>query len=385
MGVCPNDAQHKNAAVLLTNGWWSFTCYHASCSDYKTEEFREHWEEENDEKYAYPKQKMVRAATFEFDDLETAKSQPSKRVDLSGLKAKRKAESAAPAVPGAAAKEREAEAETLPSVEDPQVAYKKANVDLARQIDAIMNPELEKGEKMPPERERMRGASLLITKHLKNTGKLYNCGNVATYVDDHTHELIEITKGSPKFTRKMMNFGIGPEKLLDYFGKWMGAVATDSPANQVYAMSYYDKQRQVLFVNEYGNNFLRIANDGAVTRHQNGEFDMLFKDGSENFCDPLCADLTKLNAQYALKPGGLIQQEILDTIRYSENGVGREDAHTILMTSLLALFFYERVPSNPYIYLYGAGASMKSSLAVKVGKLLQGHRFAPTKNVPSPS
>jgi hypothetical protein len=55
------------------------------------------------------------------------------------------------------------------------------------------------------------------------------------------------------------------------------------------------------------------------------------------------------------------------------------------MTSLLALFFYERVPSNPYIYLYGAGASMKSSLAVKVGKLLQGHRFAPTKNVPSPS
>ncbi len=72
-----------------------------------------------------------------------------------------------------------------------------------------------------------------------------------------------------------------------------------------------------------------------------------------------------------------IQQEILDTILYSENGVGRDDAHAILMTSILALFFYERVPSNPYIYLYGAGASMKSSLAVKVGKLLQGHRFAP--------
>lgn len=379
MGVCPNDDQHKDAAVLLTNGWWNFTCYHASCADFKTDEFKAYWEEENDEKYAYPKPKMARSAAFDVDDLDTPK--PPMPVDLSNVQFKAKPEFEQPVAPEtktAAVKVGPVveKAESTPEA-DAKAAYKKANADIYREIDAIMNPEVEKGEKMPPERERLRDASILLTKHLKTTGKLYNCGNVATYVDNHTHDLIEIVKGSPKFTRMMMNFGVGPEKLLDYFGKWMGAVATNSPENQVYAMSRYDKNRHVLYVNEYDNNFLKIASDGTVTRHQNGYEDMLFKDGNENFCDPLCADLAKLNANHALKPGGMIQQEILDTILYSENGVGRDDAHAILMTSILALFFYERVPSNPYIYLYGAGASMKSSLAVKVGKLLQGHRFAP--------
>ena len=267
MGVCPNDDQHKDAAVLLTNGWWNFTCYHASCADFKTDEFKAHWEEQNDEKYACPKQKMVRSAAFDVDDLDTPK--PPMPVDLRNVqfKAKPGFEKAVAAENKAAAVEVEPvveEAEPAPAV-DTKAAYKKANADIYRQIDAIMNPELEKGEKMPPERERLRDASMLVTKHLKTTGKLYNCGNVATYVDNHTHDLIEIVKGSPKFTRMMMNFGVGPEKLLDYFGKWMGAVATNSPENQVYAMSHYDKNRHVLYVNEYDNNFLKIASDGVVT------------------------------------------------------------------------------------------------------------------------
>jgi hypothetical protein len=48
------------------------------------------------------------------------------------------------------------------------------------------------------------------------------------------------------------------------------------------------------------------------------------------------------------------------------------------MTAILALFFHERIPSNPFIYLYGPGASMKSSIAQKVGKLLQGPNFRVT-------
>lgn len=73
--------------------------------------------------------------------------------------------------------------------------------------------------------------------------------------------------------------------------------------------------------------------------------------------------------------GSLIRSEILDTILYPESGVGRDNAHVTLMTAILSLFFQERVPSSPYIDLYGAGASMKSSLAVKVRKLIQGRRF----------
>jgi hypothetical protein len=60
---------------------------------------------------------------------------------------------------------------------------------------------------------------------------------------------------------------------------------------------------------------------------------------------------------------------------YPEDGVGEENAKIILMTAILVLFFPERIPAMPFVYLYGIGASMKSSLAQKVGKLLHGHRF----------
>ena len=165
VGICPNNEGHNNAAVILANGWWNFTCYHAGCKDMTNDEFKEHWEEQNDDKYPYPKQKMARATAFEFDDLEPDKLS-AKPVDTTGLKVRARSVSDPPAVV--------TDAKAASPVEDPKVAYKKANGNLARQIDAIMNPEVEKGERMPPERERMRGASRLIAKHLKTTGKLYN-------------------------------------------------------------------------------------------------------------------------------------------------------------------------------------------------------------------
>jgi len=370
----PDGEQHEDLSenvndssiVYEENGWPRFSCKHNHCGE-GAEHGKKTW---LDLQNFYDPERKLHKLEREEVDLENEKFENDLASD---------AEAWAETSERMAKLARETAKETAKESEptDPRAAFKKANTLITAQIDGIMNPPLEKGEKMPPERERNRDASLVLYKHLKTTGKLYNCGNVATYVDSYTHELIEITKGDPKFTRMMMNFGIGPEKLLDYFGKWMGAMATNSPDNQVYAMAYYDKHDHTLYVNEYDNNFLKIASDGTVTRHHNGEFDMLFRDGGENECDPLNADLSTLNAPQALRPGGLIQKEILDTILYDANGVGRDDAHIILMTSLLALFFFERVPSNPYIYLYGAGASMKSSLATKVGKLLQGHKFAP--------
>src|ERR1019366_4669889 len=66
VGLCPNNEAHKDAAVILTNGWWNFTCYHSGCKGMTTEEFKEYWEKQNDDKYPYPKQKqqMVQSAAF---------------------------------------------------------------------------------------------------------------------------------------------------------------------------------------------------------------------------------------------------------------------------------------------------------------------------------
>jgi hypothetical protein len=55
--------------------------------------------------------------------------------------------------------------------------------------------------------------------------------------------------------------------------------------------------------------------------------------------------------------------------------VGKDNSQLILLLSILALFFHERIPSMPQIFLLGQGASMKTSLAVKVGRLIQSPKF----------
>jgi hypothetical protein len=146
-------------------------------------------------------------------------------------------------------------------------------------------------------------------------------------------------------------------------------------------MSFYDREQHVLYVNEYDGNFLRIDGEGRVTRLRNGDDDMLFTDGKEAHCDPLHANLGAAGIQSICSPLtpdaglGLIQSEILDTILYSDEGIGKENSQIILMLAILALFFHERIPSMPQVFLLGEGASMKTSLAVKVGKLIQGRQF----------
>ena len=241
-----------------------------------------------------------------------------------------------------------------------------------------------KDEEGMPLREKSRMICDLIIEHMEKAGKLYNCGNVATYIDEKYRNITQITKDSQAFQRLLMTYGIYPgDKLADDVGKAIGAHATGAKKATVYNISWYDAHHHLLYVNEYGGKFLRIDGNGKIERLRNGDDDMLSSDGSEAGCDPLRADLEMapdFAPQGALNPEGdaeesLIRSQILDTILYPNDGIGRENAHIILMTAILTLFFQERVPSNPYIYLYGAGASMKSSLAVKVGKLIQGRGF----------
>jgi hypothetical protein len=127
-------------------------------------------------------------------------------------------------------------------------------------------------------------------------------------------------------------------------------------------MSFYNRERHLLYVNEYRGSFLKIDGEGKVTRLRNGNDDMLFADGEEAQCDPLHANLEAVNRKFAtdsgkvtadafeaiinsrgLYPGddrphvhrigsgrredSLITKHILDTIIYPEEGpkAGKND------------------------------------------------------------
>jgi hypothetical protein len=277
------------------------------------------------------------------------------------------------------------EVEIENEVNEPGGEVKIGYQGIREEIDAIMRLSDHETKDHPatPTREKHRRVFAVVYKHMLKHGKLYDCGNVATYLEGSTQELIQIVKGSARFNRLLMRYGVLPtDRLCDSIGQSFGARATtDASKTTIYNLSFYDRDNHTLYVNEYGGNFLKIGGDGHITRHRNGEFDMLFSDGTDAQCDPLCADIdmariqlvaSTLNASDGLS---LMEKEILDVILYDESKIGREAAHMTLMLSILALFLYERVPSYPYPFLFGAGSAMKSALAVRVGKLIQGKRF----------
>ena len=45
---------------------------------------------------------------------------------------------------------------------------------------------------------------------------------------------------------------------------------------------------------------------------------------------------------------------------------------------MLSLYFHERVMSNPFVYIVGPGGSMKTAVAVKVGRIIMGPDFRVT-------
>lgn len=55
LGPCIIEENHKDSAIILhADGWWSYTCFHAGCSEANHKSFMAQAEEENGEKYPYP-------------------------------------------------------------------------------------------------------------------------------------------------------------------------------------------------------------------------------------------------------------------------------------------------------------------------------------------
>lgn len=239
--------------------------------------------------------------------------------------------------------------------------------------------------KESPAWEKAQRVSELIYASLKQTGKLYNVGNVATYLDNDTREITEVVQKDPRFTELLIEYGIYPSdtNLMNGVGQFLGAKAVRAPKKTIYAGSWYDAKNHILYVNEWHGSILKIDGIGRAERIRNGDDGLLWNDGKTSQADPLRANLEYVNKGTSValslsEHASLVKAHILDTILYDETHVTKEQAQLILMTAFLGLFFYERIPSYPMVYFFGSGGSMKTSLAVKVGRLIMGHTFMPT-------
>ena len=237
-------------------------------------------------------------------------------------------------------------------------------------------------------REKNAAVCRLVHRHLLGFGRFFNCGHVATYVPDGSREIVEIVKEGEKFQPLLNQLGILPsDQLAQACGKYLGSLAPTFPKATVWMGSFYDRDRHMLYVNEWGGSFLRIDGAGNVDRLRNGDDGMLFGDGRGIGAARLTADLAAL-PEKGLFPdeGSLLVGEILDTIKYDgEQGLSRDDAHVLLSLAIVELFLLERCPSYPLVEFEGSGGTMKTSLAIRLGKLLVGPKFMPTLATADPA
>jgi hypothetical protein len=221
-----------------------------------------------------------------------------------------------------------------------------------------------------------------IYASLQRTGKIYNCGGAATWVDNETRKVLEIVPNSARTSALLIDYGIMPETALARIvGRYIEAKATSTAKKAIiYTLAFYDQAAGALYVNEHDVFFLKIS-EGGIERMRNGDDDMLFADGEDN-CDPLKANLAAASEQ-AQGPalGGLenslLEKHVFSELKYPDHGIGRENARLILTLAVLGLFLRELMRQYPNVYFVGPGASLKTSLAWKIGLLLVGRKFHP--------
>jgi hypothetical protein len=232
-------------------------------------------------------------------------------------------------------------------------------------------------------RQKQIDVAETIYASLQQTGKIYNCGGAATWVDNETRKVLEIVPNSAKTSALLIDYGILPETALARIvGRFIEAKASTAARKAtIYTLAFYDQASGTLYVNEHGTFFLKISARG-IDRIQNGDDDMLFADG-EDTCEPLQADLAAAVEQ-SKKPAlsgledSLLEEYIFSELKYPQHGIGRENARLILILAVLGLFLRELMRQYPNVYFVGPGASLKTSLAWKIGLLLVGHKFQPT-------
>jgi len=138
------------------------------------------------------------------------------------------------------------------------------------------------------------------------------------------------------------------------------------PVTTLRGISHYDGNAHCLYLNEWDGHFLRIDGGGEVTRHTNGEFDLLFLMGAA----PHQTDLAQVDARRALtwNEDDVLIRHVLGVGVFSESvGLRRHHAMNILLAWLLAVMLKGRVRTVPIPMLNGPSGSRKTAMAFGIG------------------
>ena len=113
-------------------------------------------------------------------------------------------------------------------------------------------------------RQKQIDVAEAIYASLSRTGKIYNCGGAATWVDNETRKVLEIVPNSAKTSALLIDYGIMPEtSLARIVGRYIEAKATTAAKKAtIFTLAFYDETTGALYVNEHGTFFLKITANG---------------------------------------------------------------------------------------------------------------------------
>jgi hypothetical protein len=205
-----------------------------------------------------------------------------------------------------------------------------------------------------------------LSDHLRSGGKPWMAdGTVVLSLPDGT--LKNLTLDNSEVTDFIHAAG------LPLSGSWkrqMGDTLRTGglPKTTLHGIAHYDRQRHVLYLNEWNGRFLRLDGN-EVTRHTNGEFDLLFLMGDA----PHETDLTQIDSSRALSwtEDDFLIKHVLGVGVFSESsGLQRHHAMNILLAWLLAVMMKGRVITVPIPLLTGPSGSRKTAMGHAIGSVI---------------
>lgn len=219
---------------------------------------------------------------------------------------------------------------------------------------------------------RLRAVVLLqhMVKVLREAGELLEVqaggeGRVPAFLDSATGKLCLIVPGNRDARQLLKKWFELPAHFRWEENLGMDLDGSGLPTRTLHRLSHYDAEQHILYLNEWGGNFLRIDGEGKVTRHINGTDGVLFLEVAES---AHVTDLDAANAYHGpawhLGADSALVRHIFDVVTFdAEVGIDRESAHGILIGFLLAMLFRERVLTLPILHFHSGRAAPKRRLA----------------------
>jgi hypothetical protein len=247
--------------------------------------------------------------------------------------------------------------------------------DVKDEIDKITNGKAK-------ERFKSRNVTDIVVADMQQRGKFHDCSfGVFRYHEDDVSHMAEIRKGSKSFLNLMSKYGLGPkEAYTDAIGEAIGAKLADpSFAMKNELHSLYARKNGYLYLNEYDGSLLRIDPEGVIARGSNGDDDILFAANEENVtpwtCDIDRALLIAREPGLKHKEGNLLDQFILDSVRYDPEHLAVATAKQLLRTWIVSLFFGDLVGTRIFPVIEGPPGGGKTTFGDNVGRLFVGRSF----------